>query len=65
MSHYKKGHWCELLDALYWRFILDNQTFLNKNFRMRMMVTRLNRFSEQKKDMIKKVSDQVIQKLNG
>jgi len=39
MSNYKKGSWCELWDALYWRFIDDHRTFFNKNYRMKMMVT--------------------------
>ncbi|MGY8750886.1 MAG: cryptochrome/photolyase family protein [Fidelibacterota bacterium] len=39
MSNYKKESWCELWDALYWRFIDDHRDFFSKNYRMKMMVS--------------------------
>lgn len=39
MSDYKKGDWCEIWNALYWRFIHVNQEEFAKNRRMSMMVS--------------------------
>ena len=39
MSNYKKGAWCEIWDALYWRFIDDHRYFFKSNPRMSMMVS--------------------------
>lgn len=38
MSDYTKGNWCEIWNALYWRFIYVNQDEFGKNRRMSMMV---------------------------
>mgnify|MGYP001363089048 FL=1 len=39
MSDYKRGDWCKVWDALYWRFINKNRLFFKKNPRMNMMVS--------------------------
>ena len=38
MSDYKKGEWCKIWNALYWRFIHVNSEEFAKNRRMSMMV---------------------------
>lgn len=38
MSNYKKGPWCEIWDALFWRFIHQHKNFFLRNPRMSMMV---------------------------
>jgi deoxyribodipyrimidine photolyase-related protein len=38
MSNYPKGSWCEIWDALYWRFIDRHQERLKSNHRMSMMI---------------------------
>jgi deoxyribodipyrimidine photolyase-related protein len=38
MSDFKPGSWCEIWDALYWRFIDEHADFLGNNARMRMIV---------------------------
>lgn len=48
MSDYKKGEWCTIWDALYWRFIYVNREEFSKNQRMRMMVSLLDRMDEHK-----------------
>jgi len=37
MSHYKKGDWSEIWDALFWRWILNNKDALAGNHRWSMM----------------------------
>lgn len=43
MSDYKKGDWCEVLDSLYWTFILKHRSFYEKNPRMSVMVKALDK----------------------
>jgi deoxyribodipyrimidine photolyase-related protein len=37
MSDFKKGPWCEIWDALYWRFIDRQSAFFDANPRMAVM----------------------------
>jgi deoxyribodipyrimidine photolyase-related protein len=48
MSDYAKGDWCELWDALYWRFIYIHRESFAKNIRMSMMVSLVNKMDEAK-----------------
>jgi deoxyribodipyrimidine photolyase-related protein len=43
MSNFKKGPWCAIWDALYWRFIDRHRDFFSKNPRMSVMVSQCNR----------------------
>jgi deoxyribodipyrimidine photolyase-related protein len=52
MSHYEKGDWCDIWDGLYWRFIEKNQERFKKNPRMSMMVSQLNRLSNDRRRII-------------
>jgi len=63
MSHYSKGEWCAELDALYWRFIIDNQSFFEKNYRMKFMVSKIHSFSADKVDSIMELSEGCMQRL--
>ena len=49
MSHYKKGPWSEIWDALFWRWIIKNQQKLAGNHRWSMMCKNAERMDEQKK----------------
>ena len=46
MSDYAKGDWCEVWDALYWRFIDRERAFFSANPRMRVMVGQLDRMGK-------------------
>jgi len=46
MSDFKKGPWCELWDALYWRFIERHRAFFDANPRMKVMTGQLDRMGE-------------------
>ena len=48
MSNYKKSNWQEIWDALYWRFIYENQDFFKGNPRLSMMVITLNKMDKNK-----------------
>jgi deoxyribodipyrimidine photolyase-related protein len=60
MSHYAKGEWCRIVDALYWQFVCDNQAFLSTNYRLKFMVSTYNRFSSDKKTEIETMSHSFI-----
>ncbi|TRX61344.1 cryptochrome/photolyase family protein [Fulvivirga sp. M361] len=48
MSNYKKGEWCEVWDALYWRFIFMHREEFAGNQRMSMMINLLNKMDQTK-----------------
>lgn len=48
MSNYKKGPWCDTLDALYWSFIYKKRLFLKKNPRLAMMAQTVEKMEQKK-----------------
>ncbi|RYF43002.1 MAG: cryptochrome/photolyase family protein, partial [Cytophagaceae bacterium] len=57
MSDYKKGDWAGQWDALYWRFIADNRTLFENNYRSAIMVKLYDRQSDEKKTHVNTLSD--------
>ena len=49
MSNYKSGQWCEVWDALFWRFVIKHQGFFLKNRRTSMLAYSVNRMEDSKK----------------
>ena len=49
MSHYKKGEWSQIWDALFWRWIIKNQHKLSGNHRWAMMCKNAERMQTEKK----------------
>jgi len=47
MSDYKAGSWCVVWDALFWSFIDDYREFFSSQYRMKMMVSHLNKMSSE------------------
>lgn len=43
MGDFSEGGWCEIWDALYWRFIYQHRDFFKGNPRMKVMVNQLDR----------------------
>jgi deoxyribodipyrimidine photolyase-related protein len=43
MSNFRRGPWCEVWDALYWRFIHVHRDFFSSNPRMSVMVAQCNK----------------------
>jgi deoxyribodipyrimidine photolyase-related protein len=64
MSDYPRGPWCEIWDALYWRFIDREREFFSQNPRMRVMVGQLDRMGE-KLDQHRRVANQFLEKLHA
>ncbi len=64
MSDYAKGEWCEVWDALYWRFIDRERDFFSANPRMRVMVGQLDRMGT-KLAHHKSVAGRFLEKLHG
>lgn len=51
MSDYKTDNWSQILDSLFWRFVYMHKDFFNKNPRLGILVSNLNRKNQ---DEIKK-----------
>jgi deoxyribodipyrimidine photolyase-related protein len=47
MSHYPKGEWCEIWDALYWRFIYTHQEKFKENPRMKFPLATLKKMKKE------------------
>lgn len=43
MSDFKKGEWCLIWDSLYWNFVAKQRSFFEKNPRMRVMTSQLDK----------------------
>jgi deoxyribodipyrimidine photolyase-related protein len=56
MSNFKKGAWCQIWDALFWKFVADHQEILITNNRLAMMVNTFNRFTKEKQDLLIKTA---------
>lgn len=50
MSDYSKGPWCEVWDALFWRFIATHEEYFKKNFRMAFMLKTWEKMSIDKQE---------------
>ena len=52
MMDFKRGHWCDIMDGLYWSFISKNKDFFLQNPRLSMMVRILNKLNPERKEKI-------------
>jgi len=64
MSDYAKGDWCEVWDALYWRFIDRERAFFSSNPRMRVMVGQLDKMGT-KLERHRTVAAKFLEKLHA
>ncbi len=48
MSDYKSGPWCAAWDSLFWTFIDDHREFFSSQYRMKMMLSHLNKMTSDK-----------------
>jgi deoxyribodipyrimidine photolyase-related protein len=61
MSDYKKSEpWCEIVDALYWRFLYKYSPKFEKNPRMAMQIALLNKMPKEKLENHLKIADDFI-----
>jgi len=63
MSNFEKGDWCEIWDALYWRFIFKHKKIFEKNPRMSMMIVQLNKMDKQKLKQHLKIAELFLKQL--
>jgi deoxyribodipyrimidine photolyase-related protein len=64
MSDYARGDWCQVWDALYWRFVDREREFFDSNPRMRVMVGQLTRMGA-KLDQHRKVAEEFLETLHA
>ena len=63
MSNYKKSEWCNVWDALFWRFLDKQRDFFSKNPRMRMLVSTYDKMDKSKKDILSKTAKNYLENL--
>lgn len=64
MSDHRKGPWCAVWDALYWRFIDKHRAFFESNPRMRVMTGQLDRMGEKRTHHIR-VAETFLESFHG
>lgn len=63
MSDYKRGAWCTVWDALYWRFLFKQQQHFKHNPRMSMMINLLNKMDKDKLQKHLDIAEHFLKKL--
>ena len=63
MSNFEKGDWCDIWDALYWRFIFKHKKSFEKNPRMSMMIVQLNKMDKEKLNQHLKIAERFLKQL--
>ena len=48
MSDYKSDHWCVIWDALFWKFIHENESYFRKKYRLAMLTRNLDKMGSSK-----------------
>ncbi len=64
MSHYKKDDWCDVWDALYWRWIIGHSAELSKNPRWAMMCSMADRMEDSKRARHLTIADEYLKSLD-
>ncbi|MFM2135007.1 MAG: hypothetical protein RL021_407 [Bacteroidota bacterium] len=65
MSDYKKGEWCEIWDALFWRFVSGHRDFFLKNPRMSMMVRQADKMDRARYSELMDRAERYLLSLDG
>jgi deoxyribodipyrimidine photolyase-related protein len=65
MSHYPKGDWCEIWDALFWDFMQKQRAFFGQNPRLGLLLKTYDKMTDEKKENIQLVAENFKQKPNG
>lgn len=64
MSRFRKGPWCEVWDALYWRFIHLHRDFFSSNPRMSVMVSACDRLGNKLQTHLR-TAEKFLENLHG
>lgn len=62
MGNFPHGEWEEVWDALFWRFILKHKEFFQRNPRLSVMVSNLNKKGAKEVERLCKIADRFIEK---
>jgi deoxyribodipyrimidine photolyase-related protein len=60
MSNYKEGPWCDLWDALYWRFLYVHRDLFEHNPRMAPFITYITRMPEERRQELIEKAEQYL-----
>lgn len=63
MSHYPKGSWCAVWDALFWRFMHRHRDFFRSQPRLSMLLGTLDRMDKTKLQQHLSVADSFLRKI--
>ncbi len=63
MSNFEKGDWCDIWDALFWRFIFKHKKGFEKNPRMSMMIVQLKKMDKKKLKQHFKIAERFLKQL--
>jgi len=64
MSHYKKGDWSGIWDALFWRWILNNRERLAGNHRWSMMCKNAERMDPARVKEVHTIANRFLEQLS-
>jgi deoxyribodipyrimidine photolyase-related protein len=60
MSDHRGGVWCDVVDGLYWRFVLKHRAVLSKHPRLGMMTATAERLEPSRRERLLGVADRFI-----
>jgi deoxyribodipyrimidine photolyase-related protein len=63
MSNYTKGEWCDIWDALYYRFLHKHYDMFKKNQRMALMLSNYKNKTKKEMDSYLKIANEFIDKV--
>ena len=65
MSDHKKGAWCDIWDALFWRFMIVHRDFFSKNPRLSMLLKNADKMPPEKRENYLAVAEGFLSKLHA
>ena len=60
MSNFKKNNWCDIWDALFWKFIFDHKELISNNYRLSVMIKIWEKFNNEKKETLLKKAQEYL-----
>ncbi|WP_153796954.1 cryptochrome/photolyase family protein [Foetidibacter luteolus] len=64
MSDFKKGPWCQVWDALFWRFMMVHRSFFETNPRLAVLLKTLDRMTAAKRETYMEIAENFLETLN-
>jgi deoxyribodipyrimidine photolyase-related protein len=65
MGNYPKGPWCDMWDALYWRFLYVHRDLFEHNPRMAPFITYITRMPEEKRQQLIEKAERYLISIGG